>query len=176
MRIELPKDIEKLKTLHAGDVVELTGVIYTSRDAAHLRMEQMIKNSEELPVDFNGAFIYYAGPTPTKPGHVVGSIGPTTSSRMDKFAYMMKGMGVTATIGKGPRSEECTKKYIEDGILYFITTGGCGALLAKSVRAAKEIAFFDLGPESIKRLEVDGFKMICAIDYYGNNIFNKENK
>lgn len=176
MKIDLSKDIEILKTLHAGDVIELTGTIYTSRDAAHLRMEEMIKNGEKLPVDFSNSLIYYAGPTPTKPGNVVGSIGPTTSSRMDKFAYMMPKMNVLGTIGKGPRDNECTKFYIDNKILYFITTGGCGALLAKSVKKAQEIAFFDLGPESIKRLEVDGFKMILAIDYYGNNIFERGNK
>ncbi len=175
MKIDLSKDMDKLKTLHAGDVVELTGVIYTSRDAAHLRMENMLKNGEALPVDFNNSLIYYAGPTPTKPGNVVGSIGPTTSSRMDKFAYMMPKMGVLGTIGKGPRDKNCSKYYIDNKILYFITTGGCGALLAKSVKKAEEIAFFDLGPESIKRLEVDGFKMIVAIDYFGNNIFERGN-
>jgi len=174
MKIDLNKDIDKLKNLHAGDVVELTGTIFTSRDAAHLRMEEMLKNNEKLPVDFSNSFIYYAGPTPTKPGNVIGSIGPTTSSRMDKFAYMMPKMNVLGTIGKGPRDKECTKYYIENKILYFITTGGCGALLAKSVKEAKEIAFFDLGPESIKELKVEGFKMICAIDYFGNNIFERD--
>lgn len=174
MKIDLNKDIDKLKNLHAGDVVELTGTIFTSRDAAHLRMEEMLKNNEKLPVDFSNSFIYYAGPTPTKPGNVIGSIGPTTSSRMDKFAYMMPKMNVLGTIGKGPRDKECTKYYIDNKILYFITTGGCGALLAKSVKEAKEIAFFDLGPESIKELKVDGFKMICAIDYFGNNIFERD--
>lgn len=174
MKIDLNKDIDKLKNLHAGDVVELTGTIFTSRDAAHLRMEEMLKNNEKLPVDFSNSFIYYAGPTPTKPGNVIGSIGPTTSSRMDKFAYMMPKMNVLGTIGKGPRDNECTKYYIDNKILYFITTGGCGALLAKSVKEAKEIAFFDLGPESIKELKVDGFKMICAIDYFGNNIFERD--
>ncbi len=171
MILDLNKDLDKLKDIHAGDVIELTGVIYTARDAAHMRIENMLNNNEELPVDFNNAFIYYAGPTPTKPGNVIGSIGPTTSSRMDKFAYMMPKLNVKATIGKGPRSNECVKEYIDNKILYFITTGGCGALLSKAVKEAKEIAFFDLGPESIKKLKVQGFKMICAIDYYGNNIF-----
>ena len=146
MRIEIPKDLEKLKTLHAGDVVELTGIIYTSRDAAHLRMEQMMKNGEELPVDFSNSFIYYAGPTPTKPGNVVGSIGPTTSSRMDKFAYMMPKMNVLATIGKGPRDKECVKTYIDNKILYFVTTGGCGALLAKSVKKSPRNRIFRFRP------------------------------
>ena len=171
MIIKYPMDKEKLKELKAGDVVEFEGVIYTARDAAHMRMKKMLENKEALPVDFNDAFIYYAGPTPTKPGHVIGSIGPTTSSRMDAFAPMMKELNVTATIGKGPRDKDCTKYYQKNHILYFITTGGCGALLSKAVKKAKEIAFFDLGPESIKRLEVEGFKMILAIDYYGNNIF-----
>ena len=174
MRLDLPKDLNKLNDLKAGDVVELYGTIYTARDAAHMRMEGMLKSGEAIPVDFKDSFIYYAGPTPTKPGRAVGSIGPTTSSRMDKFAYMMPILNVKATIGKGPRSKECADEYIKNGTLYFITTGGCGALLSKSVTKADEIAFFDLGPESIKRLEVSGFKMICAIDGKGNNIFERD--
>ena len=171
MKIRLPEDYDKLKNLHSGDVVDFTGTIYTARDQAHIRIEEMLKKGENPPVDFSNSLIYYAGPTPTKPGHAVGSIGPTTSSRMDKFAYMMPKLGVIGTIGKGPRDELCTKFYMENKILYFITTGGCGALLSKSVKKATEIAFFDLGPESIKKLEVEDFTMICAIDYYDNNIF-----
>lgn len=174
MKINYPFDKEKLKELKAGDVVEFSGVIYTARDAAHLRIEQMLNNNEELPFDLANSFIYYAGPTPTKPGKVIGSIGPTTSSRMDKFAYLMPKLNVIGTIGKGPRDEACTKYYIDNKILYFITTGGCGALLAKSVKEAEEIAFKDLGPESVKRLVVEDFKMILAIDYYGNNIFERD--
>lgn len=174
MIIKYPKDKELLKNIKAGDVIEFSGIIYTSRDAAHMRFEELINNGKDLPVDFSDSFIYYAGPTPTKPGNVIGSIGPTTSSRMDKFAYLMPKMKVVGTIGKGPRSDECTKYYIDNKILYFITTGGCGALLAKSVKKAKEIAFLDLGPESIKKLDVEDFKMICAIDYYGNNIFERK--
>ena len=173
MIIKYPEDKEKLKSLKAGDVVEFTGIIYTARDAAHMRMKKMLENGEELPVDFTNSFIYYAGPTPTKPGHVIGSIGPTTSSRMDKFADMMTTLNVVGTIGKGPRDKSCTDYYIKNKILYFITTGGCGALLAKAVKEAKEIAFLDLGPESIKKLRVENFKMICAIDYYGNNLFDR---
>ena len=173
MIIKYPTDKDKLKDIKAGDVVEFEGIIYTARDAAHMRINQMLNNNEELPVDFNDSFIYYAGPTPTKPGNVIGSIGPTTSSRMDNFAPMMKTLNVVGTIGKGPRNNECTKYYIDNKILYFITTGGCGALLAKAVTEAKEIAFLDLGPESIKKLYVKGFKMICAIDYHGNNIFER---
>lgn len=171
MIIKYPQDKELLKNIKAGDVVKFSGVIYTARDAAHLRIEKMVKAGDNLPVNFKESFIYYAGPTPTKPGNVIGSIGPTTSSRMDNFAYLMTELGVVATIGKGPRNDECTNFYINNKILYFITTGGCGALLSKSVKSAKEIAFLDLGPESIKKLEVENFTMICAIDYYGNNIF-----
>ena len=171
MIIRYPQEKEKLALLKAGDIVEFEGVIYTARDAAHKRIQEYLEQGKELPVDFKNSFIYYAGPTPTKPGKVIGSIGPTTSSRMDPYADMMNTLGVVATIGKGPRSNECTKKYIGHHLLYFVTTGGCGALLSKAVQKAEEIAFLDLGPESIKRLYVKNFKMIVAIDYEGNNLF-----
>lgn len=171
MIIRYPQEKEKLAFLKAGDIVEFEGVIYTARDAAHKRIQEYLEQGKELPVDFKDSFIYYAGPTPTKPGKVIGSIGPTTSSRMDPYADMMNTLGVVATIGKGPRSNECTKKYIDHHLLYFVTTGGCGALLSKAVQEAEEIAFLDLGPESIKRLYVKNFKMIVAIDYEGNNLF-----
>lgn len=174
MIINYPAEKEKLSLVKAGCVVEFTGDIYTARDAAHLRLSKMLEEGIVLPVDFTDSFIYYAGPTPTKPGNVVGSIGPTTSSRMDGFCKMMTTLGVKGTIGKGPRSTEATKYYIDNKILYFITTGGCGALLSKAVTKCEEIAFKDLGPESIKRLEVKNFKMICAIDYFGNNIFDRK--
>lgn len=176
MILRYPEDKEKLQSIHAGDIVLLSGTIYTARDAAHMRIEQLLKDKTPLPVDFSDSFIYYAGPTPTKPGQIIGSIGPTTSSRMDRFAYMMPELRIVGTIGKGPRNGECTKFYIENKILYFITTGGCGALLSKAVTAAKEIAFLDLGPESVKRLTVEGFPMICAIDYYGNTVFGGTKK
>jgi fumarate hydratase subunit beta len=171
MIIRYPQEKEKLALLKAGDIVEFEGVIYTARDAAHKRIQEYLEQGKELPVDFKDSFIYYAGPTPTKPGKVIGSIGPTTSSRMDPYADMMNTLGVVATIGKGPRSIECTQKYIDHHLLYFVTTGGCGALLSKAVQEAEEIAFLDLGPESIKRLYVKNFKMIVAIDYKGNNLF-----
>lgn len=171
MIIHYPEEKEKLKELKVGDVVLYSGIIYTARDAAHMRIKQMMEEHKELPVDFTNSFIYYAGPTPTKPGHTIGSIGPTTSSRMDKFADLMPKLGVVGTIGKGPRDEVCSSFYMDHNILYFITTGGCGALLSKAVVEAKEIAFLDLGPESIKRLVVKDFTMICAIDYHKNNIF-----
>jgi len=174
MIIKYPDDKNLLKEIKAGDVISFTGTIYTARDAAHMRIEQMINNNEALPIDFSDSFIYYAGPTPTKPNMTVGSIGPTTSSRMDRFAYMMPRLNVLGTIGKGPRDNECTQFYIDNKILYFITTGGCGALLSKAVKKCEEIAFKDLEPESIKRLEVENFTMICAIDYHQNNIFGRK--
>ena len=146
MIIKYPQDKEKLKDLHVGDIVEFEGVIYTARDAAHKRISQLLKENKELPVDLTNSFIYYAGPTPTKPGEIIGSIGPTTSSRMDPYADMMKQLNVVGTIGKGPRNKECTDSYIKNHILYFVTTGGCGALLSKAVKEAKEVAFLDLGP------------------------------
>jgi len=174
MIVKYPQDKELLKTLKAGTVIEFTGTLFTARDAAHLRLNSMVKNNETLPVDLKDSFIYYAGPTPTPPNKIVGSIGPTTSSRMDSYGPLMNELGIVGTIGKGPRDKDCTKYYIDNHLLYFVTTGGCGALLSKSVKKAEEIAFLDLGPESIKRLEVEGFKMILAIDYFGNSIFKGE--
>ncbi len=164
------------KTLHAGDVIKFSGVIYTARDAAHLRMKGMIDNNEELPVDFTDSLIYYAGPTPTKPGMAVGSIGPTTSCRMDKFIDYMPTLKIKGMIGKGPRDksvQEACKKY---GLVYLIATGGAGALLSKRVVSANEIAFKDLGCESIKRLEVKDFPLIVAYDTFGNSVFERKDK
>lgn len=163
-------DFKKLK---AGDKIYYTGVIYTARDQAHLRLKEMIDNHENIPIDFQNALIYYAGPTPTKPGNVIGSIGPTTSSRMDKFIDYMKHLKIEGMIGKGPRSSYVKDKIKEDGLIYFVATGGAGALLSKAVISAKEVLFEDLGCESIKRLEVKDFPLLVAIDTSGNNIFER---
>ena len=159
--------LDELKNVKAGDIVSLTGVIYTARDQAHKKLEELV-NSDDVPSFLNNSIIYYAGPTPTKPGYVVGSIGPTTSARMDKFAYLMPKLGVIATIGKGERSALCIEEYKKNHTMYFLATGGCGALISKSVTKCEEIMFKELGTESIKRLEVKDFKVICAIDYNGN--------
>lgn len=164
------------ENIKAGEIIYYTGVIYTARDAAHIRLEKMFKNGEELPVDFSNSLIYYAGPTPTPPNKAVGSIGPTTSSRMDKFSYLMKEFNVIGTIGKGPRSTDAKATYQRDKILYFITTGGCGALLSKCVKKCEIVAFSDLGTESIKRLEVENFPITLAYDYFNNDIFEREYK
>lgn len=163
------------KKLRAGDIVSYSGVIFTARDQAHFRLHNLLENNEKLPVDLNEGLIYYAGPTPTKPGEVIGSIGPTTSTRMDKFVLDMPLLGVKGMIGKGPRNENVTLTCKEHGLVYFVVTGGAGALLSKRVVKAEEVAFLDLGCESIKRLEVKDFPLIVAIDSMGNNLFNKEN-
>ncbi len=162
------------KSLHAGDIINYTGTLYTSRDAAHQRIKGLIDNNEVLPVDFTDSLIYYAGPTPTKPGEVIGSIGPTTSSRMDKFIDYMPNLKIKGMIGKGPRDknvQEACKKY---GLVYFVVTGGAGALLSKRIVSAKEVAFEDLGCESIKKLEVKDFPLIVAYDTYGNSVFERK--
>ena len=175
MKIKLPEDLKKLKNLKAGDIIELTATLYTARDAAHIRIANMLKNNETLPVDFTNTFIYYAGPTPAKPNQVVGSIGPTTSIRMDTFAALMPKLHILGTIGKGPRSEACSKIYMDNKILYLVATGGCGALLSKCVVSLEEVAFLDLGTESIKRLKVKDFPLIVAIDQNNNNLFGGQN-
>lgn len=163
-------DITKL---HAGDVVELDEIIYTARDAAHARIAGLLENNQELPVNFEDSFIYYAGPTPTKPDGIVGSIGPTTSSRMDKFISMMPKLKIKGMIGKGPRSDEVRKACKEYKLVYLVATGGAGALLSKKVLSCEEVAFGDLGCESIKKLVVKGFPVIVAYDTYGNSIFER---
>lgn len=163
-----------IKNLHAGDIINYSGVIYTARDAAHLRIKNILDNNETLPIDFSNSLIYYAGPTPTKPGEAIGSIGPTTSCRMDKFIDYMPKLNIIGMIGKGPRDEnviESCKKY---NLVYLIATGGAGALLSKKVTKSEEILFSDLGCESIKRLEVVDFPLIVAYDTYGNSVFERK--
>lgn len=162
------------KTLKAGDVINYTGVIYTARDQAHARIKNILDKGETLPIDLSNSLIYYAGPTPTKPGMAIGSIGPTTSSRMDKFIDYMPKLNVIGMIGKGPRDKsvcEACKKY---SLVYLIATGGAGALLSKRVISAKEVLFEDLGCESIKRLEVKDFPLIVAYDTFGNSVFERK--
>lgn len=163
-------DIGKLK---AGDRILYSGIIYTARDQAHLRLKEMLEKNIEIPIDFENSLIYYAGPTPTRPGTVIGSIGPTTSSRMDKFIEYMKPLGVCGMIGKGPRDNKVRNVIKRDGLIYFVATGGAGALLSKSVISAQEVLFEDLGCESIKRLEVKDFPLLVAIDSEGNSIFER---
>ena len=165
-KISLPFDSKTLENLHAGDEVEITGVIYTARDAAHKRMCEFGK----IPFEIKDAVIYYTGPTPARPGKIIGSCGPTTSYRMDPFTPYLLSKGLKGIIGKGKRSEDvrvALKKY--KGV-YFIAPGGCGALLSSCVKSAKVIAYPELLSEAIYKLEVKDFPVIVGIDMYGKNI------
>lgn len=163
---------EFAEKLCAGDTVLLSGTIYTSRDAAHKRIKELIDKSEKLPYDLNGAAIYYAGPTPTPEGLAIGSCGPTTSSRMDKFAPEFLDSGLAAMIGKGPRSREVVEAIIRNGAVYFCAVGGAGAVASKCITSCEVIAFEDLGCESVKRLMFKDFPLIVGIDCHGNSLFD----
>ncbi len=167
---------EKAKTLRAGDKVLLSGVVYTSRDAAHKRIKALIDNNEPLPYELSGAAVYYAGPTAAKDGMVIGSCGPTTSSRMDVYAPEFLDRGLSAMIGKGERSEEVCDAIRRNGAVYFCAIGGAGALACKCISECEIIAFEDLGCESVKRLRFERFPLIVAIDSQGGNLFKTGRK
>ncbi len=167
---------EKAKTLRAGDKVLLSGVVYTSRDAAHKRIKALIDNNEPLPYELSGAAVYYAGPTAAKEGMVIGSCGPTTSSRMDVYAPEFLDRGLSAMIGKGERSEEVCDAIRRNGAVYFCAIGGAGALACKCISECEIIAFEDLGCESVKRLRFERFPLIVAIDSQGGNLFKTGRK
>ena len=170
-RITLPLTEEIAKTLKAGDRVLLTGIIYTSRDAGHKRMCESLAKGEELPIDPMNATIYYVGPTPAKPGTVIGSAGPTTSGRMDAYAPTMMSVGARGMIGKGarlPEVVEAMKKYTG---VYFGAIGGAGALLAKCIKSAELIAYEDLGAEALRKLYVEDMPLMVIIDSEGNNLY-----
>ncbi len=170
-KIELSRLREETPRLFAGDSVSLTGTIYTARDAAHKRITEMLDRGEAPPFDISGAVIYYAGPTPARPGQIIGSLGPTTSGRMDPYSGRFLSMGLSGMIGKGDRREDVCRAIEEHGAVYFIATGGAGALLSRCVRSCEVIAFDDLGCESVKRLYVENFPAIVAIDAHGGNIY-----
>lgn len=168
------KDIKNMaSSLRAGDTVYLSGTVYTSRDAAHKRIFELLKNGRDLPYDINGAVIYYAGPTPTPDGLAIGSCGPTTSSRMDVYAPKMLDMGLAAMVGKGPRSKEVCDAIVRNGAVYFCAIGGAGALASKCITKCEITAFEDLGCESVKKLEFRDFPLTVAIDCNGGNLFDK---
>lgn len=165
---EITEFSEKFK---AGDRVLLSGTIYTARDAAHKRIKSLIDSEENLPFDLKNAVIYYAGPTPTPENLAIGSCGPTTSSRMDKFTPEFLDLGLKAMIGKGPRSNEVCEAIVRNKAVYFCAVGGAGALASKCITNAEVIAFEDLGCESVKKLELKDFPLIVAIDCNGGNLF-----
>ena len=165
--------VSAAEELKAGQRVFLSGTVYTARDAAHLRLLRMLDNGEKLPFSLDGAVIYYAGPTPTKPDGTIGSFGPTTSSRMDAFSPRLLDNGLKAMIGKGNRSPEVVEAIQRNKALYFCAGGGFGALISNSIISVEEIAFPELGCESIKKLVVKEFPLIVAIDSRGNSVFNR---
>jgi fumarate hydratase subunit beta len=163
-------DVEKLK---AGDKVLLNGVIYTGRDAAHKRLFDLLQEKKPLPVDLKGQVIYYVGPAPAKPGQVIGSAGPTTSGRMDAYSPRLMEVGLKGMIGKGMRKKEVVEAMKKYKAVYFAATGGAGALLAKAIKKAQVVAYEDLGPEAINRLEVEDFPVIVVNDTKGNDLYEE---
>ena len=170
-QLTLPFDRDIVRDLRAGDPASVSGTLYTARDAAHQRLVAALDGGEPLPIDLHEAVIYYCGPTPAPPGRPVGSAGPTTSARMDPFAPRLYEAGVTATIGKGPRSVEVREACRRYGCLYLVATGGAGALLSMHVRTAALVAYPELGPEAIYRLEVEDFPLVVVDDIYGGDLY-----
>lgn len=163
-------EINRITELKAGDRVFLSGIVYTSRDAAHRRITELLDEGKVLPYNLNGAAIYYAGPTPNPEGMTIGSCGPTTSGRMDVYTPRFLDLGLKIMIGKGKRSPEVIEAMVRNGAVYLCAVGGAGALAAKCIESAKVIAFEDLGCESVKELVFKDFPLICAIDSTGTNI------
>ena len=168
-----PEDVDKLR---AGDTVDLTGFIYTARDAAHKRLVDLIKEGKELPLPLEGQVIYYVGPSPTPPGKAIGSAGPTTSGRMDPYAPILIERGLRGMIGKGERAAGVVEAMQKHGAVYFAATGGAAALLSKRITAAEVIAYPELGAEAIRRLTVEQFPVIVAQDRHGGNIYREGQK
>lgn len=169
--IHTPLTDDIIHELKAGDMVYLTGTVYTARDAAHKRLVEMLDQGQDLPFDVTGQIVYYAGPCPNRPGEVIGSIGPTTSVRMDAYSPRLIAAGLKAMIGKGLRSREVKQAMIEHNGIYFAAIGGAAALMSQVVKRAEIIAFEDLGTEAIRRLEVEELPIIVAVDSRGNDIY-----
>jgi fumarate hydratase subunit beta len=173
INIKTPLDEETIEKLKAGDQVFITGVIYTARDAAHKRLVETLDKGEKMPFDLTGQTVYYMGPSPAKPGQVIGSAGPTTSGRMDSYAPRLMASGLKGMIGKGNRSQavkDAIKKY---KAVYFAAIGGAGALISKSIKKAEVIAYEDLGAEAIRRLEVENFPVTVINDIHGGDLYEQ---
>ena len=169
--VTVPMSRETARSLRAGDSVLLSGVIYTARDAAHKRLCELANQGKPLPLEVTDGVIYFVGPTPAKPGEVIGSAGPTTAYRMDAYSPNMIEMGLTGMIGKGKRSDAVVDAMKKHGAVYFGAIGGCGALLSRCIKKAEVIAYEDLGAEAIRRLEVEDFPVVVIIDSFGNNLY-----
>lgn len=170
-KITTPLTAEIIASLKAGDEVLLSGIVYTARDVAHKRLCEMITNNQKLPIDLTGQILYFTGPAPARPGQVIGSAGPTTSSRMDAFSPILIAHGLKGMIGKGNRSEPVIAAMKKHKAVYFLATGGAGALLAEHIKTCEIVCFPDLGPEAIHKMEFADFPLIVGIDAFGNNLF-----
>ena len=169
--LTIPFSAEEAETLKSGDYVYLTGTIYTARDAAHKRMYEALREGIELPFDIRNNVIYYMGPSPAREGRPIGSAGPTTASRMDKYAPSLLDLGLRGMIGKGKRSEEVRRAIVRNHAVYFAAVGGAGALLSKSIISSEVIAYADLGTEAVRKLEIKDFPAIVVIDSEGSNLY-----
>ena len=169
--ITVPMKKETVATLKAGDYVYLTGTVYTARDAAHKRMDETLREGKELPVPLKDGIVYYMGASPAREGRVIGSAGPTTASRMDKYTPKLLDLGLSGMIGKGKRSKEVIDAIIRNQSVYFAAVGGAGALLSKCIQESEVVAYDDLGTEAIRRLTVKNFPVIVVIDCEGNNLY-----
>lgn len=169
--ISAPFDSNVVKELKAGDYVYLSGTIYTARDAAHKRMYEALKNGESLPIDLKNNVIYYMGPSPAREGKPIGSAGPTTASRMDKYAPELLDLGLKGMIGKGKRLPSVKEAMIRNCAVYFAAVGGAGALISKCIKESEVIAYDDLGTEAIRKLTVENFPMVVVMDCEGNNLY-----
>ena len=170
-KITAPFDKKISQELKAGDYVYITGTIYTARDAAHKRMDEALKKGEKLPFDVENNVIYYMGPSPAREGRPIGSAGPTTASRMDKYAPQLLDLGLGAMIGKGKRNQAVIDAIVRNGSVYFAAVGGAGALLSKCITSSEVVAYDDLGTEAIRKLTVENFPVIVVIDKDGNNLY-----
>ena len=170
-QIQAPLDPQEIRTLRAGDYVKITGTIYTARDAAHKRMKETLDRGEALPFSLENNVIYYMGPSPAREGRPIGSAGPTTASRMDKYAPELLDLGLKGMIGKGKRTVQVKEAIVRNGAVYFAAVGGAGALLSKKILSSEVIAYEDLGAEAIRKLEVKEFPVIVVIDSEGNNLY-----
>ena len=172
VKLTTPLSITDVRKLNAGDIVKLTGTIYTGRDAAHKRLCALLDENKPLPVDLNGQLIYFVGPCPAPPGRVIGSAGPTTSGRMDAYSpILIEKCSLRGMIGKGDRNQAVKDAMVKHGAVYFAATGGAGALIARSIIKADVVAFDDLGPEAIYRLEVKDLPLVVAIDADGKSLY-----
>lgn len=171
IKLQTPLTAEKIKDLKAGDSVLLSGVIYSARDAAHKRLIDLLDEGKELPLNIKDETIYYVGPSPAKPGNVIGSAGPTTSYRMDAYAPRLMDLGLKGMIGKGARNQEVIDAIVRNNGVYFGAIGGAAALIAKSIVKSEIIAYEDLGAEAIRRMEVKDMPLVVIIDSKGNNLY-----